>query len=445
MKTTINKYNGNINEVIKVAWPIVISMLSYTAMGVTDTLFVGWIGKSELVAVGLATTAVFLVNSFLLGLLSGCKILSAQATGAKRHEEADSSGWHSVFIAVPAGFLVIALIFLDYYIFKIMGGSENVQSISRDYFGIRMLGSPVYYVTIALTHYYQGIGDTKTSMKINLLMNGLNIILDLVLIFGFGPIPAMGVKGAALATVISISISALFVSVLFIKKVGFIKKINFVLMKKLINIGMPNGIRYTLDIASWTVFTAILARKGESDLAAHQIVIKIISLSFLPGYGISEAACILTGQYVGANKHEAAGRAFINSMWLSVLIMGFFGILFWMIPEVLMKIFITDTEVINIGSKLLFVAAFFQVFDAIAMSAIGALNGTGDTKYTMYISLFCSWCILLPSTYFLGVVIGMGALGAWLGITFEIIVIGALSLHRFNSGVWKTKAVMVAQ
>jgi MATE family multidrug resistance protein len=169
-------------------------MLSYTAMGVTDTLLVGWIGKTKLAAVGLGTTAVFLVNAFFLGTLHGVKVISAQATGAKRGGMAYSAGSTGAAMGVAFGFAVLLLSLVDAQIFALMGGPEEIQLLARQYFNVRVWAAPFLYVTIALCDFHQGTGDTKTPMKVNLMANGFNIVLDLVFIFGLGPIPAMGCR-----------------------------------------------------------------------------------------------------------------------------------------------------------------------------------------------------------------------------------------------------------
>ncbi len=433
---------GSLSEVISVSWPIVVSMLSYTAMGVTDTLFVGWVGTTELAAVGLATTAFFLFNSFFMGTLNGVKVISAQATGAEKHDLAVHAGWQGLLLALPFGVMLIALSALDGVIFSLMGGSDAVQALASEYFGWRVLGSPGWYIVIAAGGYFQGIGDTKTPMKVNLFVNSANVVLDAIFIFGFGPIPAMGVAGAAIATTIACSMGLVIMFTIFVRHVGFHARPHFRLIAKVLRLGLPIGVRYVLNVAGFTVFTAIIARMGEAALAAHQVAFKIISVSFLPGYGISEAATILTGQYVGAGESDSARKSYLSSMKLSTGLMGVFGISFWMFPEALVSVFQTDPDVVRIGSQLLLLAALFQVFDAIAMTGIGALNGTGDTRFTMVMSIAASWFIMVPFAAFFGVYMDMGPLGAWLGITIEVFALAVISAIRFRSGAWRRHAVV---
>jgi multidrug resistance protein, MATE family len=428
---------GGVGEVVRVAWPIVIAMLSYTAMDVADTLFVGWVGKTELAAVGLATMAIFLLNSLFMGTLHGTKVVSSQATGADKPHEAIMSGWTGAALAVPFGLLVAALSLLGGAIFAVMGGPAPVQALAGDYFGIRALGAVFLYVMVAFCDYFQGTGDTRTPMKINLVANAANIALDPLLIFGLGPIPAMGVSGAALATIIAQSLGMLLAAIWFVSRVGPPRKPALKLVKKVMSLGFPMGVRAMVGIGAFTVFTAFLARMGEDQLAAHQIVIKIMSISFLPGWGLSETATILTGQYVGARRFEAAQRAFRSSLIVAMALMGTCALAFFLLGEHLVGLFNSDPAVIELGTTLLLVAAGLQLFDAVAMVATGALNGVGDTKFTMWTGVVCSWLVLVPAAYLFGVVLEGGAVGAWLGLTLEIVVVAAITLWRFVRNGWR--------
>ncbi len=418
-------------EVVRLAWPIVVSMLSYTAMGVTDTMFVGWVGKTELAAVGLATIAIFLVNSFFLGVLNGVKVVSAQATGASDPATARSAAWQGALLAIPFGVFVIFLGELHEPIFRLMGGTPEVRSLASDYFRMRVYASPFWYIFMAICNALQGTGDTRTPMFVNLVANGLNIALDPLLIFGIGPFPEMGVTGAALATVLACAGGMIAVIPLFIRKNGFEPRPDRRVMKPVLGLGLPIGVRFLLEVAGWSFFTALLARIGEDDLAANQIAINIIKLSFLPGYAISEAACILTGKHTGARNPEGIRDAFHASLKVAVAVMAFFGVLFWLVPDLFLTCFQDDPAVLAIGRDLLLVAALFQIFDAVAMVGVGALNGVGDTRFTMVATVLATWLVLVPLTYLLGMVSGLGAFGAWLALTAEITVLAAVLLVRF--------------
>ena len=430
---------GRVGEVAHVAWPIVVSMLSYTAMGVVDTLVVGWLGVTELAAVGLATTAVFLINSFFLGTLHGVKVIASQSTGAGHHDCAVRAGWQGAMVAIPFGLLVVSLAALDGWIFALMGGPQHVQEAAREYFAVRVLAAPSWYLAIALSDYFQGTGDTRTPMRMNLLVNALNVVLDVVLVFGVGPIPSFGIAGAAWATVIASVVGMVVIGTAFVRRVGAKPEVDFDLMRRVLRVGSPIGVKYTLHIAGFTVFTAIVARMGEVELAANQIALKVISISFLPGAGIGEAATVLAGQYLGARCYAGLRRSVHNALLLSIGVMGAFGVAFVVGPHWLAGIFTSDARVIELTTDLLMLAAVFQVFDAIEMTVSGALNGAGQTRFTMWVSIGGAWLVLVPLSLLLGLVLEMGALGAWLALTVQIIVMSVITSWRFHQEPWRER------
>ena len=434
----IDAPDGSIREVALMSWPIIVGMLSYTVMGVADTLFVGWIGKSELAAVGLATTAILLLNALFMGTLHGSKVLCSQATGRGKPEEAKVSGWAGVLLAVPFGLIVAAFALLGEPIFALMGGSAEVQALAQAYVWVSAACSVCWYVAMAICNYFQGIGNTRTPMKINLLANAANIALDPLFIFGFGPIPAMGVTGAAVATIIAQTLGMVCATVLFMRRVGIIRMPNWRgAVESVVRLGLPMGVRNALGVGAFTAFTALLARMGEDQLAAHQIALKIVSVSFLPGQGLSETVTILTGHYFGARRFETAKRAFKSTLCIAIGLMGTCGVLFFAFGEQLVSVFNSDESVVHLGTKLLLVAAFYQVFDAVATVATGALNGTGDTKFTMWIGVACSWLVLVPTSYVFGIKLHGGAVGAWMGMTVQLVVVAAITLVRFSRTEWK--------
>lgn len=433
---------GSLKEVAHIAWPLVISMLSYTAMGVADTLFVGWLGVSHLAAVGVATTVIFTINAFFFGAIHGIKVYVSQATGAELHTKAIRIAWLGILLAVPLGLIVIAGGGFDAFIFGIMGGSEQVQSFGRLYFSIRVLGAPIFYVYLSISDFYQGTGDTKTPMKISLLVNGLNVIFDLVLIFGIGSIPGLGIAGAAWATVLAILVGTILILVKFLRQYGWVGRLRVEELKTLVKLGFPIGMRYLLEIGAFAFFTAIVSRMGTAEMAANQIAIKIASIGFLPGHGIAEAAGVLTGRYVGAKDVPSARRSHKSALKISLVVMTSFGVIFWLFSEPLIHIFQEDPEVVRIGTQLLIIASFFQIFDAFLMTASGSLNGTGDTKFTMYASILGSWFVLVPLAYLLGITLDLGVQGVWVASLIEVLVISTILHRRFVSSKWEDKGVI---
>ena len=423
---------GSYGEVMSLAWPIVVSMLSYTFMSLADTVFVAQLGTTEVAAVGLAATATFTLICFGMGLLNAVKVIASQAWGADKPERAREVGWQGIGVGVLCGLLVMGLIPTAPIVLGLMGGVGGVLDLGIEYFNIRLLAVVPIFVSIAAFGYFQGIGDTKTPMRVQVAANVLNIGLDYLLIFGVGPFPEMGTAGAAVATAIAFGVQGVVGVALFWRATAGDRSFRLAGVGELLRLGLPIGVRYFLDVASWAVFTAFVARMGEAHLAAHTIAIRIVSVSFLPGYGIGEAACVLTGQAVGAKDIDAAHRVARRATIIGLWVMGICGVGFLLFGAELVGLFKPDAKVLQIGTHLLVIAAAFQLADAVAMIKTGALNGVGDTTFVMIASVSCAWAVLVPLGYLLCVHTGWGAAGAWIAITIEVTVLALVYWRRWD-------------
>ena len=431
-------------RILVLSFPIMLSMLSFTAMSVVDTIYISQLGTAPLAGVGLAITMVFLVHSFGNGLLSGLKIIISQYVGAGDDTRARRLGWHGLWLAAIGGLLVAATGPLGTWSFPLMGASVEVAAEANAFFQIRVLGAPLIFAMTAMSSYFHGQGDMRTPMIATLLANGVNIIVDPILIFGLGPILAYGVEGGALATILGFATGAAYLWMR-IRNTLFDapRRFCFELLRDIWTVGMPIGVRYLLEVGSYLVFAAMLAQLGDFELAAHIIVVRIISVSFLPGYAIGEAASILVGQAIGAGRLHVTRVAWRYATCVALIIMAFCGLLFWLIPDVLFAVFSPDPQVLTIGYQLLLIAAAFQIFDAIAMVTICTLNGAGDTRFTMWLGVLATWCIKLPIGYLCAIPLCYGAAGAWFGLTMEIVVVAALGYWRYCGTAWLEHSVSV--
>ena len=424
---------GTHREVLRVAWPLVVSMISYTVMGLTDTLLVAQLGTTEVAAVGLASTATFALACFGLGLLGSVKVVVAQATGAGEHERTLTAAFQGVTIAFVLGSLVLMMIPIADEVMTLLGGGGRVASLGGDYLAIRLLGALPMYLGTASFGWFEGRGDTRTPMYVMLVSNGLNIVLDLLLIFGAGPIPALGTDGAAIATAISLLVQGGTGLSLFLWRTRGRWSVRLEGIGDLLRIGLPMGVQWGLEVLSWSVFGALVARAGDAHLAAHAISVRILSMSFLPGHAISDATSILVGQAVGAKAPEAARRAADAAMRVCLVVMGLMGLVFLLGGELLLLPFRPEPEVLRVGGQLMVWAAAFQLFDAVAMTRQGALNGAADTRWVMLACITLSWSVMLPVAWVLCTRLGWGAPGAWIGLTAYIIVLSATLWARWQA------------
>ena len=423
-----------LREVYRLAWPVVISMLSFTLMSLVDTLFVARLGDLAVGAIGLAALSTWLIASFGHGLLEGAKVAVAQSTGAEDDLSARQLGWQSLWIALAVAVVTMLLIPLGPGLFELLGASDAQSDLADSYLSWRLLGAPLMFALFALHATLHGMGDMQTPMRASVLGNVLNIGLDPLLIFGLGPIPALGIAGAAIATVLSHAISLWWLWRRARSRLsGVSPRPCRVMMKRIWGLGAPLGLREALDMASYAIFAGLLTHAGESHLAAHVIAVRIIAFSFLPGHAISQAACVLAGQSVGAKRFAGVKETFVSATALALLFMGGCAILFLAIPGPLFGLFLPSPEVHELGVTLLTIAAVFQLVDAIAMVAIGTLNGAGDTRFVMTISVTCAWLIKLPLAWLLALEWDGGAAAAWVAMTIEISLIAALTTWRLRA------------
>jgi MATE family multidrug resistance protein len=248
----------------------------------------------------------------------------------------------------------------------------------------------------------------------------LNVCLDLVLIFGLGPVPAMGEAGAALATVASAALTCGIYLWRFGRLFGRPELPGWGVLKNSLQLGFPSGCQSVLNVLAFVVMNLALAKAGPTQLAASQIVLNIASLSFLPGFGVGEAGGVLVGRYLGAGERTTAVKALRSARWLAVWMMSACGLVFALKGEALASIFSQDAEVVELTGTLMLFAAAFQLFDAVAMVHLCALRSAGDTRFTLLLTTGAAWGLLVPATLLFGLYLGWGAKGAWLGITLEV-------------------------
>ncbi len=426
-----------VRQVHHLAWPVMVTMLSHTAMSVADTLFVARLGTAQLAGTGVGATGSFVVLATGFGLAGGARVVVANATGAQDHARARVMAWQGLWIALALGLVGFALAPLAGPLARAFGGSPEVARFGADYLGVRIGGSVLALAALTLSSWFQGRGNTRTPMVANVFANLLNIALDPIFVFGWGPMPAFGVAGAAAATVLSQGVATVILAFAIRRELrGVPARPQWSLILRALHIGAPMALRGALSVGGFAVFVAILARAGDAHLGAHVIVLRIVSVSFLPGHAVGEAAGVLVGQALGAGRPALARQAFVSGTRLAVAIMATMALVFVLFPSPLVRLFSPAPDVLEIAVQLMLIAAAFQLFDAVAMVAQGALNGAGDTRSTLLFGVGTMWLVNLPTGWFLALHLGLGAVGAWLALTAEIVTFAALVLWRVSGGAW---------
>lgn len=437
-----------VRDVMVIAWPIMVSMLSFTVMNFVNALWVGPLGKEAFAAVGLGAVLLYAVHGFGLGALAGLKIAVSQAHGEGDDEKARRLLWQGLRLAAVMGLAELAFIPLGRPLLEALGASHDVAPLAADYFTARVVGAVPAFLMTALTQYLQGRSRTRAPMVAMIVANLLNVGLDPLLINGSGGIdggvgliPAMGVAGAGIAASISFAVGGLFLlGVTWRELKSTARTFERALFARIWNLGFPLAGRATLEIASYLLFQGVLASVGDAHLAAHVLVVRTISISFLPGYAVSEAVAVLVGQAVGARRLDLVASIRRSGLTIAVTFMCAWGVVFVLWPEPLAAMHSASIEVKRLAVDLFMVSAIFQVADAFAMTALGILNGAGDTRFVLYATVSIAWCAKLPLGWALATHGGLGAVGAWWGIVAEAIVLWAVVAWRVRSGAWRRAA-----
>lgn len=439
MRANIDSMDRSIGlrQVFLLAWPIMISMISHTAMTVADTFFVGHLGTAPLAGMGVGSVASFVLLATGFGVMGGLRVLVAQATGAADRARADELAWQGLWLALGLGVIGLLLAPLALPVARLFGGSEEVSVHAAAYLSVRSIGTGPALLNLALSSWFQGRGDTRSPMVAAVLANLLNIGLDPWFIHGGAGLPAFGVAGAAWATVLAQGLG--FVLLLWLGRrelrvARWAPRLS--LLAETMRVGAPMALRGALSVGGFAIFVALLARAGDAHLGAHVIVLRIISLSFLPGHAVGEAAGVLIGQALGAGRPERAREAFRAGTRLAVGLMGTLSLLFVLLPAQLVGLFQPSAEVLEIAVQLMLIGAAFQIIDAVAMVNQGVLNGAGDTRFTMVAGVATMWLVNLPLGWWLALHLELGAVGAWLALTAEILAFALLTAARVRGDRW---------
>jgi MATE family multidrug resistance protein len=422
---------GSAREVVGLAWPLAVGMLSFTCMGLVDTLLMGRVGTEALAGVGLGASLLWACQAFFRGLTSGAQALVAAADGAGDRERRSRAAGAGLLLGVGSGVL-LALVLAPTHeaLVAWVVVEPAVAERCMGYLGVRLWGLPFTLVSFGCLAALQGVGDTRARMWVSLAGNVLNVVLSPCLVFGLGPLPALAEVGAALATVASVVLMAACYAARAVRVLGWPRWPGGEVLRGTVRVGAPTGAQLLLGVGAFTLMNVVLARVGAAHLAASQVVLQVVSVSFLPGLGLGEAGGVLVGRYLGAGQRAAAVRSLRSARLLAVAVMSAFGVLFACGGEGLAGWFSRDPEVTRLAGLLMLFAASFQLFDAVATVHLCALRGAGDTRFTLVATSLSAWGLTVPATCVLGLGLGWGATGAWLGLTLQVAAVAAATGWR---------------
>ena len=431
--------------ILELAWPAILGNLLQTIVSMVDLVMVGRLGAVAVASVGLGGQMLWFLNALVVAVTVGTTALVARFIGAKKREEAEHVLVQSLMLVLVISFFLTGF----WYIFAekallLIGASQEVAELGGTYIRIVFLGTPCIFLIFNSEGALRGAGDTKTPMKVGAVMNLINVVLNYVLIFGKFGFPALGVRGAGIATAAafvwaSLTYVIIFFSGRFVLRISRKDKFSFdkKTVKRILKIGIPTGVQRITMSGSMIFYVSIIAGFGTTALAAHQIGLRVESLSYMPGFGFAVAATTLVGQNLGAKNPQKAEESGWGAAKLCAVFMGLMGFLMILFPKQMAHLFVSEPEVINLAAWYLRIVAVSEPPLALIFTLAGGLRGAGETRSPLYISIFGLWIFRIPLAYFLGVILGWGAIGAWTAMTIDTFVRGGLYVYQFKKGKWK--------
>lgn len=445
----VELHHGNpLKKILKTSIPAIIDLSSQTIFFTIEAIFIGRISTAAFAGQGLAIQVIVAFLTIIITFIVGSSLIIARHVGADQRRQANHVFGQAVMIS-----MVISLIFAFFwyfggvYLFKFIkeGGNLEAQRAGISYLRIIALFAPIIITNLVAVGCIRGAGDTHLSMIINVTINGINVVLAPLLIFGWFGFPRWEVEGAALALGISHSIGFLMTlhvlrtrkSVLFLS-FRELSKPNFKTFKRLIKTGIPTTVEQLVWAIGLLVVSLYAAMLGKDYLAAHMAFNKIQNVLSMAYLGLSMGAMTLMGQHLGAEKRELAERTARTTSWVGFVFSSFVTVILIIFSKPILYIFTPENEVIRIGLSAMLVFAFVQIPKAMDSVVIGNLRGAGDLKWLMYMTAIGVLTLEICLNWVMAFVFNLGIVGLWgVHLTDESIRL-AFNYWRFNQGRWKS-------
>jgi putative MATE family efflux protein len=425
--------------------PMVLEMIMESIFAVVDIFFVSRLGANAVATVGITESSMTIVYAFGMGLSTATTALVARRIGEKKAGKAGIVA----FQAIIAGLCVSILIAIPGVIYAkefllLMGASEEMAEAGYMFPAIMFGGNAVIMLLFIINAIFRSSGDAAISMRVLIFANLVNIILDPLLIFGIGPFPELGLKGAAVATTTGRGLAVIYQFYLLFYGNKRIRlelhhlKIKLKVMFQLFKLGAGGILQYIIATSSWIALYRIIAELGSDVMAGYTISIRIVVFVLLPSWGLSNAASTLVGQNLGAKQPERAERTVWITAYANMVLLGLVGIILIIFPEAFIRLFINDPNVISSGAISLRIISIGFVSYAMGMVMTQAFNGSGDTSTPTWMNLFCFWLFEIPLAYFLSIVLDMNIQGISIAIVAAETALTITAWYFFRKGNWKT-------
>jgi MATE family, multidrug efflux pump len=420
---------SELRPLIRLAVPVVLAEIGVMSMGLVDTLMVGRLGPAAIAATGMGSSVFTAIFIFGTGLMLGLDALVSQSAGAGRPDECLRWLHQGVVLAIVVTPAVMLVTWVAFLTIDAWGLNPEIGVLARPYLQVIALSAAPLLFWAAFRRYLQGIHIVRPVMWALITANVVNAAGNAILIYGRLGAPALGVTGSAWSTCVARTYLAAFLYVAIRREhrrrgtahphVPFAIRIDR--LRRLLALGAPAASQITLEVGVFALATALAARLDAVSSASHQIALNIVSLTFMVPLGLASAGAVRVGHAVGARDAVRARRAGWTTLALGASVMIVLGLILFAFPAAMLGAFTTDPQVVQIGSRLLAIAAAFQLFDGTQAVTTGVLRGIGDTRTPMVMNVIGHWVLGLPVGYALCFRFAWGVTGLWIGLSIGLI------------------------
>lgn len=427
---------------------MVLEMAMESVFAIADIFFVSKLGAETVAVVGITESLMTIIYSIGIGIGTAATAIISRRIGEKEPRQAARAAGQAIITGSFIS-LLLAIPSIIFYrkILILMGISEESASNYGSFTMIIMGANIVVMLLFINNAIFRSSGDAAISMRVLWFANILNIILDPILIFGLGPFPALGIKGAAIATTTGRGIGVIYQFYLMFHSKHRIKLNlsdlipDWKIISQLLRLSAGSAGQYLIATSSWIFLVRIISLFGSHVVAGYTIAIRIMFFLLLPSWGISNATATLVGQNLGAGKPDRAERSVWITGYVNVVFLGIIGLVLAITPGTFIRIFISDPDVIAYGSSCLRILSYGFIAYGLGMVMVNSLNGAGDTTTPIWINFFCYWMLEIPLAYFLAVHSNLGENGVFISILVAEIAMTASALFFFRRGKWKLRKV----
>ena len=430
------------------AIPMILELVMESVFAVVDIYFVGKLGASAIATVGLTETYLFILYSVAMGLAMAVTAIIARRTGEKNTKDSGTAAFQSIIIGLIASIpLMIGGIFFSKELLGLMGADAWSIDVGYKYTQYMLGGNVVIVLLFVINAIFRGAGDAAIAMRVLWLANIVNMILDPILIFGFGPIPAFGIEGAAMATNIGRGlgvVAQLWVLTRGSKHIKLLAsqiKIDTEIMLNIVKTSLGGIGQMIVAMTSWIFLLRILAELGSETVAGSTIAIRIMMFTLMPAWGLSNAAATLVGQNLGAGEPNRAEKSVWKIGYYNMIFLILVSVCYFIFNEDLMRLFTDDAKVIEVGAEWLQIMSYGYFVYGWWMVSVQAFNGSGDTTTPTKINIVFFWLFQIPLAYVLAITLNWQQSGVFWGMFISEISVGLFTLWLFTKGRWKETEV----